>query len=288
MTGFTEKKYNYKSFSLKISIKSLNHRFFDWNYRGNPIKEMENRLRSLCRKRIHRGRIDVHIDMDFIDAARWEFQINEELLSIILSSVQKVSSRLQSRVSFSLENLFTIPHIADLKRKDCSTDELNFIETCFEKTLEELVKVRCREGKELKKEIRNHLRNIKVAARGIEKLLKKQPDFIRGKLKDRLLEIGEKNAISEEKLLEETAYLAQRYDISEEVERIRTHLIYFQELLSPQEQEPLGKKLDFLAQELFREANTINSKAQDIEIIRKSLTIKGELESIRQQVQNLE
>ena len=288
MTGFAEKKFDHKSFSLKVTIKSLNHRFFDWNYRGNPIKGTENRLRSLCRQKIHRGRIDVYIDVDFVDKARWELQINEELLSIILSSMHKVSSRLQDNVSFNLENLFTIPHIAELKRKDLSNDELDFIETCFVKTLQELIKVRWREGRELKKEIRGHIRNIKAAARGIERMSKKQPTFIRRKLRERLLEIGGENSISEEKLLEETAYLAQRYDISEEVERIRSHLTYFQELLSPQEQEPLGKRLDFLAQELFREANTINSKAQDIEIIKESLTIKGELESIRQQVQNLE
>lgn len=112
--------------------------------------------------------------------------------------------------------------------------------------------------------------------------------MIRKKLKDRLRDLGKETGVSEEKFIEEAAFIAQRYDLSEEMERLRSHLDYFQELLSSKIPEPVGKKLDFVAQELFRETNTINSKAQDIRIIRESLAVKNELESIRQQVQNLE
>ncbi|MFC2169185.1 endoribonuclease YicC domain-containing protein, partial [Acidobacteriota bacterium] len=117
---------------------------------------------------------------------------------------------------------------------------------------------------------------------------KKQPLLMREKFMGRLKELDNKTVLSEGKLDEEIAYLAQRYDLSEEIARLKCHLNYFHELLSPKKADLVGKKLDFIAQELFREANTINSKAQDIEIIRESLTIKGEVESIRQQVQNLE
>ena len=86
----------------------------------------------------------------------------------------------------------------------------------------------------------------------------------------------------------EVAYLAQKYDLSEEIARLMCHVDHFQEFLTPEIENPVGKKLDFLAQELFREANTVNSKAQDMEIVKLGLKIKGEVESIRQQVQNLE
>ena len=89
-------------------------------------------------------------------------------------------------------------------------------------------------------------------------------------------------------MAEESAYLAQRYDLAEEIVRLKSHLAALKELLSPKVKDPVGKNLDFIAQELYREANTSNSKSQDIEIIKESLFVKGEIESIRQQVQNIE
>jgi uncharacterized protein (TIGR00255 family) len=104
----------------------------------------------------------------------------------------------------------------------------------------------------------------------------------------RLEELTSEIPVSQERLEEEAAYLAQRYDLKEEIMRLKSHLSYAQELLSPKHEDPVGKKFDFIAQELYRETNTINSKSQDIEIIRESLAVKSEVESIRQQAQNLE
>lgn len=288
MTGFAEKKFDSKSISVKISLKSLNHRFFDWNCRGGQIGELENRLRSICKQEIYRGRIDVYLDLNFSDPSRWQLQINQDLLVEILSSLENIVEQTEKKVTFSVDNIFNIPHIAELKRKDLSPSEMEFMEKCFTKTLSELIRVRRREGQQLKREIRGHFLETKQSLQRIEKMAKKQPTLIQQKLKERLRDLGNNSIISEEKLIEETAYLAQRYDLAEEVERMKSHLSHFQELLVSKARDPVGKKLDFIAQELFREANTINSKAQDIDIIRESLTIKGELESIRQQVQNLE
>jgi uncharacterized protein (TIGR00255 family) len=288
MTGFVEKKFVYKTFSVRIAIKSLNHRYFDWNFRGGNLGEVEGRLRSICQRELHRGRIEVHLDFRFYDPSRWELQINEELLSTILSSFERISSRLGKEISLSWDNLFTIPHLTELRRKNFTPDEIKHLEKCFMDTLSELIKVRRREGRQLKSEIRGHVGTISQSVRRIDKLGKKQPSFIREKIKERFQELEDRSIISEEKLIEETAYIAQRYDISEEIARMKSHLAYLRELLTTNESEPVGKKLDFLAQELFREANTINSKAQDLSIIKESLTVKSELESIRQQVQNLE
>jgi len=288
MTGYVEKKFNYRTFSLRISIKSLNHRFLDWNCRGGHIKDLENRLRTICQQELHRGRIEVYLNIEFNEAGQWEFKVNEAMFSEIIMSLDNISSQLDKKVSFSLDNLFNIPHLSELKRKDFTPEEAEFIEKSFIKVLADLAKVRLREGRELKKQIQAHIINIRVAIRHLEKLARKQPALIRRKLYDRLKELGSSTAVSEEKILEEAAMLAQKYDLTEEIERSKSHLKYFLELLSPSITEPVGKKMDFVAQELFREANTINSKAQDIAIIKESLTIKSELECIRQQVQNLE
>ena len=288
MTGFAEKRFDSKTLSVRFSIKSLNHRFLDWSYRGTQINEVENRLREICQSRIRRGRVDVHLDVSFVDPSAWELRINENLLLKIFSSFEKLSSRMKKGLSFPVENIFRLPQVVEFKRKRFSKEEVAFLERSFEKTLDDVLRMRKREGEEIGKEIRNHIRTIRQAASRIEKRAKRHPSLIRDRLVRRMAELESKISLSEDRIAEEAAYVAQRYDLTEEVKRLKCHLDLVPDLLSPKREEPMGKKLDFVAQEIFREANTLNSKSQDIEIIRESLTIKGEVESIRQQVQNLE
>jgi uncharacterized protein (TIGR00255 family) len=288
MTGFTEKKAESPTLALVISIRTLNHRFFDWSFRGNQVKELENNLRAVCQKKLHRGRIEVTVDLKFTDQKRWELDINEELLIKLMKAVGKVSSKSSSDVTFSVENLFAVPNIVEMKRKSFKKEEILFLEKIFSDTLDELIKIRTREGRQLGRQIRSHAANITKFVRFVEKQAKKQPALIQNKFKEKLVELGSGTPLTEEKILEEAAFFAQRYDITEEISRLKCHLDYVQELLTMETEEPVGKKLDFMAQELFREANTINSKAQDIEIIKECLKIKNEVEAIRQQVQNIE
>jgi uncharacterized protein (TIGR00255 family) len=288
MTGFAEKTCESKSLSVKITIRSLNHRYFDWNYRGYPIKDMEHKIKTSCQKRIKRGRIDVSFEIHFVDPSKWDIQINEGLLSDILNSLDEVSAKISKNVSFKTENLFSLPHVFELKRKDFTQDETRFLRECFETTLDDLVQSRLREGRELKKELQSHIRNIGLVLPRIVRLAKKQPLHIQEKLKERLTVLGNDVPLSEERLVEEAALIAQRYDLMEETERLKCHLRYFRELLAAKETEPLGRKMDFVIQEIYRETNTINSKSQDIAITQECLRLKSELESLRQQVQNIE
>jgi uncharacterized protein (TIGR00255 family) len=285
MTGYAEKTFISKTFSVKIAIKTLNHRFFDWNFRGNQLSGIENRLRSLCQQELQRSRVDVQFDLEFSDPKRWEIHVNQDLLAEILNTLSRLSKGTQ--ITFSLDNLFSIPHVVEIRRKQLGPKELVFVEESFAQTMKELVKTRRREGRQLRLEMMRHIKAVQRDVRQIERLGKKQPLLIEKKLKERLKDLGRETALSEDKLFEETAYMAQRYDLAEEIERLKSHLLHFQELLHTQEPHPVGKKLDFVAQELLRETNTINSKAQDLAIIKKCLAVKGELESIRQQVQNI-
>ena len=288
MTGFTEKIFHSKTLSVNISIRTLNHRFFDWNFRGSQSRVLENKFRKICQNRISRGRIEVHVELDFLDSSKIDLVINEDVLSKILASFQNVSSRTLKNVSLNIENLFNLPHVVQLRKKKFSKDDIFFLENCFVKTLDELIKGREREGRLLKKEISGYLKIIQRVLGKMEILAKKQPVQIQNKLRERLKELGHETKLSEEKMTSEVAYYAQKYDLSEEIVRLNCHIDHFKELLSPERLDAVGKNMDFLAQELFREANTINSKAQDMRIVKFGLIIKGEVESIRQQVQNLE
>ncbi len=288
MTGFTEKIFHSKAISVKINIRSLNHRFFDWTFRGSQSKELENKFRRICQDRISRGRIEVHVELDFLDSSKLDLIINEDVLAKILSSFQNISSRTLKNVSLNIENLFNLPHVVQLRRKKLSKEDMDFLEECFTKTLNQLIREREREGRLLKREIAGHLKNLQQVLSKVEILAKNQPAQIQKKLKERLNELGHEIPISEEKITSEAAFYAQKYDLSEEIARLNCHIDHLRELLSTKREEAVGKSMDFLAQELFREANTINSKAQDIKIVKHGLVIKGEVESIRQQAQNLE
>lgn len=288
MTGFGEKRFDSKALSVKISIKSLNHRFLDWNYYGHQIGELENKLRAICQLKITRGRIEVHLELNFLNQPSWDIYINEGLLQKILLSLEKVSSKIDKTLNFSIENLFRFPQVIEIKRKDFSKEEMVFLEKSFEETLDKVLKHKRREGREIGKVIQKYIQNINLSVKKIEKLARKQPLLIKNKMRQRLRVLTKDSPVLEDKLIEEAAFYAQKYDITEEIERLKNHLGYIREILMPQRKEPVGRKLDFIAQELYREINTISSKSQDIEIIKEALTIKGEVENIRQQIQNIE
>jgi uncharacterized protein (TIGR00255 family) len=288
MTGFAEKSFHSKALSAKFSIRSLNHRFLDWNYRGAQIGEVENKLKAVTQKKLHRGRIEVSLELDHLAPSSWELVVNETLLRKILASLDKLSSRMKKKVNFSLDNILNLPHLVELRKKELSEKQKAFLVRSFEKTLDEVLMMREREGREIAKELRSRLVRIGQIVRRIEKRHKMQPALIKEKLRKRMKELSREAPLPEERLAEETSLFAQRFDLAEEMMRLRSHLDYAVKLISAARQEPVGKKLDFVCQELYREANTINSKSQDFEISKESLSIKGEVESIRQQLQNIE
>lgn len=287
MTGFAEKIFSSPTLRVKIFIKSLNHRFFDWVYKGASIGELENQLRAACQKKILRGRVEVLLELDYLSPESWDFTINRPLLKKIVSELKNISTDLNLPFSLNLDQLLRVPQLVNINQKELSKEEKSFILASFERTLEEIVRQREREGKEISRQLNKHLQRIKRSLSVIENIFKKQPKQLEEKLKKRLKDLNHNN-LSEERLSEEVAYLMQKFDLIEEINRLKTHLGGFFELIKPEVNEPVGKKLDFLAQELFREANTLNAKAQDLGIIKHCLLIKNEIESIRQQVQNLE
>jgi len=288
MTGFAEKSFSTKTLRIKISLKSLNHRFFDWSYKGASLGEVENRLRVLCQERLHRGRIEAAVDLVFPDPSSWDVSINEGLLEKILSTFDRVAARSGKEVTFGLDNIFRIPQVVELRRREFSPAETEAIVRGFELTLDEVIRSRRSEGRKIAAALKTHLQTIRASVARVEALIKKHPRTLQKKLRAKLQEANSQNPNSKERMAEEVAYLTQRYDIAEEIARLQHHLDAARALVAARGGEPAGKMLDFLAQEFTREANTLNSKSQDLGVTREGLLIKGEVESIRQQVQNIE
>lgn len=287
MTGFSERSLDSRRMRVKVSIKSLNHRFFDWNYKGPPLGEVENRLRALSQEKLNRGRIEVTLDLAFPDPSSWDVDVNEGLFEKIMAALDRISVRLKKDVTLSMDGLFRVPQLIELKRKDLEAADVDTLERCFARALEDVLKSRRVEGGKTAAQVKKHIQNVVRAVARIEMKVKKHPRAVERKLRKRLKDLDGGGARSEERLSEEVAYLVQRYDVSEEINRLKSHLEAARKLVTSPKGEPAGKMLDFIAQELTREANTLNSKSQDIGITKEGLWIKGEVESIRQQVQNL-
>jgi uncharacterized protein (TIGR00255 family) len=288
MTGFAERTFASPALRLKISIKTLNHRFFDWSYKGVPLGEAESRLRAVCQKRIRRGRVEVYLDLVSLSPESWNFTLNDGLLEKILASLDRVSRRTGRRLDISLDSLFRVPQLVEVNRKALGPKETAFLERSFSRTLDDVLELRRREGRDTARQLRVHIASIRRFVSRIEAQFRRQPALLKAKIKKRLSDLNGGAPVSEGKLAEEASFLAQRYDLAEEIGRLKTHLDSFEAFLSPKVGEPVGRQLDFLAQELNREANTLASKSQDILITRESLAVKNELESMRQHVQNIE
>jgi len=287
MTGFAEENFKSQTLRLKIFIKTLNHRFFDWVYKGDNLGELENLLRVNTQKKIVRGRVEVLLELDFLSPERWEFKVNRPLLKKMVKELTRLSREVDLPFNLTVEQLMRVPQLVSISQKELTREEKNFILNAFDKTLDKIVSQREREGREISRQLQRHLEKIRKSLEVIENIFKKQPRQLEEKLKKKLQDLNH-NSYSEERLSEEVAYLMQKFDVVEEISRLKSHLHSFYELIQPGVNEPVGKKLDFLAQELSREANTLNAKAQDLGIIKHCLLIKNEIESIRQQVQNLE
>jgi len=288
MTGFAERNFASPTLRLKISIKTLNHRFFDWSYKGVPLGEAESRLRAVCQKRIRRGRVEVFLELVSLSPESWNFTLNDGLLEKILASLDRVSKRTGRRLEISLDSLFRVPQLVEVNRKALGSKETAFLERSFSRTLDDVLELRRREGRDTARQLRVHIASIRRFVSRIEAQFRRQPALLKAKIKKRLSDLNGGAPVSEGKLAEEASFMAQRYDLAEEIGRLKTHLDSFEAFLSPKVGEPVGRQLDFLAQELNREANTLASKSQDMLITRESLAIKNELESMRQHVQNIE
>lgn len=287
MTGFAEENFKSQNLRLKIFIKTLNHRFFDWVYKGDNLGELENLLRANTQKKIIRGRVEVLLELDFLSPERWEFKINRPLLKKMVQELTLLAREVNLPLSLTVEQLLRVPQLVTISQKELTREEKDFILNAFDRTLDKIIRQREKEGKEISRQLLRHLDRIRKSLEVIENIFKKQPRQLEEKLKKKLMDLNH-NSYSEERLSEEVAYLMQKFDVVEEINRLKSHLASFYEMIQSGVSEPVGKKLDFLAQELSREANTLNAKAQDLGIIKHCLLVKNEIESIRQQVQNLE
>lgn len=289
MTGFGRGSIVENDFAVTIELKTVNNRFLDVNLRlPYEMQSLEAELKRIIGNRISRGRVDVNLQFERNEEVVYE--INRPLVSGYLSALRQMQEEFSLAGEPDMNVIARLPNVLQTKKEDISEKTQSGITQTLETALDELEKMRAVEGESLKKELDSLLTEIEnqiptIAGR-TENVFEEYRQRLSKKVEEMLAKSDAQIEIDEARLAQEVAYLATRSDISEEIARLKAHLEQFRQIMN--EDKEIGKRLDFLTQELNREANTISSKSGDIIVKEAALAIKAAIEKIREQVQNVE
>lgn len=291
MTGYGKSSYMDDKLNIEVEIKSVNSRFLDINTRmPYQLNFMEDKINKLIRKYIKRGRIDLFIKSKTKSLGNTNITIDEVQARKMYEALNSLKN------TFNLEGEYRDIRISDILRNEdvlkFEAEELDdeylssVILNTIEEVLVQLVNMRKSEGLNLKNDLSNNIDILKENRENICNQVKNLKEEIRNKLFTNIQEILDQNIINEDRLANEIVFYADRQDINEELSRLNSHFIQFEESLETN--EAIGKKLDFISQEMLREVNTIGSKTSNINVTNHVIEMKTTIEKIKEQVQNIE
>ena len=281
MTGFGVATIDKPSENINLEIKSLNSRNLDIRFSGlNISADFEQKIKKIISDVIERGSVKVSIELDKNNAEK-TLKFDENKLNSIIELIDEIESNFQQKLDInsfiSLNDIYSSSNIQIVDDEE-TTD-------AFVKALDQLDKARIDEGKQIYKDFQRRLKKIKNDINSIEKLAKKLSLKRKSEIADKIKFLTGQDSLDENRLMQEVAYLIERSDITEETVRVNIHIDSFLEYL--ESNDPVGKRLGFLAQEINREINTIGSKSPLPKITGKIVEIKNELEKIKEQLQNI-
>lgn len=291
MTGYGKSSYMDEKINFDVEIKTVNSRFLDICTRMPfQLNFMEDRINKLIRKYITRGRVELFIKSKTKSLGNTNITIDE------LQAKKMYDALLSLKTKFNLDGEYRDIRLSDILRNDDilkfeseDLDEDNLSQSILntiEEVLKQVVNMRIDEGKNLKNDLLCNLSILKVHKEKISKQVINLKEEIRRKLFTNIQEILDQVSINEDRLANEIVFYADRQDINEELSRLDSHFIQFEKSLD--KEESVGKKLDFLTQEMLRETNTIGSKTSNIEVTNDVIEMKTTIEKIKEQVQNIE
>jgi uncharacterized protein (TIGR00255 family) len=290
MTGFGRGNVTGESFSVAVEIKTVNNRYLDIHLRlSQELAPLEMDVRKLISTRLSRGRVDLSISLERSGASTYE--INRNLIGGYINALREIQSEFNLAGDVDINTLTRLPGALGQARSGIDESTTSGIMGAIREALDDLEKMRAIEGAALAEEMRVRLSKIESEIPIIQDAAAGIIDAYRQRIHKRVSEMLARNdnqlvEVDAGRLAQEVAYLADRSDITEELARLRSHLEQFRVTIETEGE--VGKRLDFLLQELNREANTVLSKSTEIAIKDAGLAIKAEVEKLREQVQNVE
>ncbi|OIJ13224.1 YicC family protein [Anaerobacillus alkalilacustris] len=291
MTGYGQAFIEKENYRINVEMKSVNHRFSEVTIRmPRQFLFLEDRLKKQVNQFVQRGKVDVFLTIEGDGLVQRTLQVDWNLIADFHEVFETAEKKLGFKQDFNLEKIIIHPDVVTVIEKENQSDTLvdDIITTC-EKAVLELLKMRQKEGESLCNDLKSRLEKLhnltddvatsapKVIETYHERLLKRVDEFLTGKLE-----------IEEARILTEVAIYADKANVDEELIRLKSHLDQFLFIIEQNKGIAVGRKLDFLVQEMNREANTIGSKSNDIHINKQVVELKAELEKIKEQVQNIE
>lgn len=287
MTGFGRSKTEADRFSVNVEVKTVNHRFCEFHIRmPRQLLKIEDKIKKKLGEQIKRGRVEVFVTLEGEGIVNRSVHIDWQAMDEYVQHIAEIKNRYGVTGEIGLQDLLHREEIILFEEKETENDLLeSLVLSAAEEAADQLVKMRIQEGVALEMDVseniqllKTHLHSVKLCA----------PDVVqqyRDRLTKKMAELVAVQA-GEDRILTEVAFFADKADINEEITRLESHISQFLQILSVD--EPLGRKLDFLLQEMNREVNTIGSKANDSRIAREVVEMKSLLEKVKEQVQNIE
>ena len=288
MTGFGRGEASDSTYKFRVEIKSVNSRYADITVKGPRIfAPYEDKIKATITKKLRRGKMDVFVYYETLSVTEGMVAINVPLAAAYKSAIDNLAVELGMENDNRLSNIIRMPDVFGSNSMDTNLDD-NWptLEAAVNMAADQLQSISAREGMFLIDTIRQGKEKIMEKVAEIEE---RSPIAIAAnfeKYRARIEKLLGDTSVDEARLLQEAAIMSEKYDINEEIVRLRSHFVRMEEIIA--EDDMIGKKLDFLIQEMNRETNTIGSKANDTEISRRVVFMKNEIEKIREQIQNIE
>jgi len=293
MTGFASLTHEDERATIGITVRAVNHRYLDLQLRmPQSLADLEPRVRSLLQKRLARGRVELAISMQLRQASVPTVELNADFVNALAAVVER--AREQGLVSGAMTpgDLLRLPQAVTIRERAVEADPAveaqlgASVEAAVEQALLDLDAMRSREGQHLRADLDMRKQLMADVVERLREAADEGRSALEARLHDRVRELSEQLPVDQAMVAQEIVRVAGRSDISEEVTRFRAHVAHWDALSDGD--EPCGRKLDFLLQEMNREVNTIGSKADGLGIAELIITAKAELEKMREQVQNVE
>jgi uncharacterized protein (TIGR00255 family) len=288
MTGYGTGSAQKNETTVAVEIRTVNHRFLDLHVRiSREYLFLEGEIQQLVRNSLDRGRVEVNVTVQNTGAAA--FLIDSNLVRGYLEAARRLKEEFDLQDTLDLKTILNLPGILQNRDAALSSDVgllTELLKKSMQPALEGVLRMRRQEGEALRTDMLRNLASVEDRAGYIRQLSVNSAEEYMQKLRDRLAQLLTQGGVDPQRLAQEAALIADKCDISEEIARLQSHIEQYRTLVDSKEK--VGKKLDFLLQEMQREANTILSKSMNLEISGHAIAIKTDIEKLREQVQNVE
>jgi len=288
MTGYGRAQNVLNGRDILVEIRSVNHRYFDYSSRIPRVYSyVDEKLKTLFKEVISRGKVEVSVTINALESKDSVIHVNKSIAEGYITALRSLSGEFDLGDDLKLSNLIKIPDIFNVQKTPDDEEQIwNDISQVAHEALDQFLNMRISEGKKLKNDIISKANAIEQMVGEVEKISPTTVENYRKKLVLKLEEILASKDIDEQRIITEAAIFAEKIAVDEETVRLKSHISQFKDMLDSS--EAVGRKLDFIVQEMNREVNTIGSKAQDLNITKIVVDMKSEIEKIREQIQNIE